>query len=55
MKPQADDKRSEGSFEVRDWVFLKLQPYMQETMEKRMSEKLAPRFFGPYEVIAKVG
>jgi hypothetical protein len=27
MKQQADQHRSERSFEVGDWVFLRLQPY----------------------------
>ena len=27
MKQQADTHRSERSFEVGDWVFLRLQPY----------------------------
>ena len=27
MKQQADQHHSERSFEVRDWVFLRLQPY----------------------------
>lgn len=36
-------------------VFLKLQPYRQTTIEKMISEKLAPRYFGHCEIISKVG
>lgn len=55
MKVQADKGRSEREFKIGDWVFLKLQAYRQGTVEKRRSDKLSPRFYGPYEVIAKVG
>lgn len=38
-----------------EWVFLKLQAYQQITVEKRNFEKLAPKFYGPCEIIAKIG
>ena len=55
MKCQADQHRREASFLVGDYVYLKLQPYRQTSVAFRSSMKLAPRFFGPYKVIAKVG
>lgn len=55
MKQQADKRRSERAFEVGDWVLLKLQAYRQQSVERRRSEKLSPRFFGPYEILEKVG
>lgn len=54
MKQQADKGRSEREFKVRDWVFLKLQTYRQLFVERRKYAKLATRYFGPYEIIAKV-
>ena len=33
MKQQANQHRSERSFEVRDWVFLRLQPYKQMSLK----------------------
>lgn len=54
-KQQADKGRSEREFKVGNCVFLKLQAYRQLTVERRRCAKLAPRYFGPYEVIAKVG
>jgi hypothetical protein len=55
MKRQADKKRSERSFAIGDWVFLKLQPYVQSSLARRASQKLSFRFFGPCCVEAKVG
>ena len=55
MKQHADKHRSERSFELGDWVFVKLQPYRQQSLVVRGSQKLAPKFFGPYKIIDKHG
>lgn len=55
MKQQADKHRSERSFNIGDKVYLKLQPYRQNSVVTRSSPKLAPKFYGPYEVLDKVG
>jgi hypothetical protein len=55
MKKYADGKRSERQFQVDDWVFLKLQPYIQSSLAARSNQKLAFKFFGPYRVLARVG
>ena len=31
-----------------DWVFLRLQPFKQKSMHKKLGE-LGPKFYGPYE------
>lgn len=36
-------------------MYLKLRPYRQVTVARRRNEKLGPRFFGPYEVVQRVG
>lgn len=55
MKHSADGRRSERQFQVHDWVFLKLQPYVQTSVAGRSSQKLAFKFFGPYKVLERVG
>jgi len=55
MKRQADKHRSERTFEAGDWVFLKLQPYVQSSLAARSHQKLAFRFFGPFKVQKRVG
>lgn len=55
MKHFADRKRSDRSFQVGDWVYLRLQPYVQTSLAMRANAKLAFRFFGPFQVEQKVG
>lgn len=51
MKRQANKNRSERQFAVGDKVFLKLQLYIQSSLAPRDNQKLAFKYFGPYEVI----
>jgi hypothetical protein len=55
QKMYADRHRVERNFEVGDLVFLRLQPYRQSSLKKSGTEKLKPRFYGPYRVIRRVG
>lgn len=55
MVQLANRKRSERSFMVGEWVYLKLRPYRQQSTEARPNQKMAPRYFGPYQVTRKVG
>jgi hypothetical protein len=55
MKHKADKHRSDRQFVMGDWVFLKVQPYVQHSVADHASHKLAFRYFGPFQVEAKVG
>ncbi|XP_004310194.1 PREDICTED: uncharacterized protein LOC101296542 [Fragaria vesca subsp. vesca] len=55
MKQQTDQHRTERTFEEGDWVYLKLHPYRQKSLVKRPSHKLAPRFYGPFQIVSKIG
>lgn len=55
MKKYADAKRWEVEFQVGEYVYVKLKPYRQRSLAKRQAEKLSPRFFGPYQILERVG
>ncbi|KAA8514829.1 hypothetical protein F0562_018008 [Nyssa sinensis] len=55
MKLYADKKRTEREYNVGDWVYLRLRPYRQMMVAMRKSLKLSPRYFGPFQIIQKIG
>ncbi|KAL6514874.1 hypothetical protein OROGR_020453 [Orobanche gracilis] len=55
MKVQADKRRREIDFHEGDWVYLKLQPYKLKSLASRPYAKLASRFYGPYQILSKIG
>ena len=38
-----------------DWVFLRLQPYRQQSLAYKGRWKLSPRYFGPFKVLQRIG
>ncbi len=48
MKHFANKKRSVRDFSVGDWVYLKLQLYVQIFVAVRASHKLSFEYFGPF-------
>lgn len=55
MKHQAAKRRSEREFSMGDWVYLCLQPYVQTSIATRANRKLSFRYFGPFQVLERVG
>jgi hypothetical protein len=55
MKLFADRNRTDKSFSVGDSVLLRLQPYTQSSVANRPFPKLSHKYFGPYEILEKVG
>ncbi|GKB52453.1 hypothetical protein Tco_0903206 [Tanacetum coccineum] len=54
-KVAANRIRHEVEFNVGDKVLVKLQPYGHVTLAKRLSNKLSNRYYGPFEVLERVG
>lgn len=54
MKQQVDKGRVEKEFTIGDSVFVKLKPYMQQSVEFRQNNKLSPLYFRPYIVKNKI-
>jgi hypothetical protein len=55
MMQKADQGHSEHQFAEGDQVFLRLQPYKQNSIKADHFQKLAPKFYGPYTIIKCVG
>ena len=45
----------ERSFQIGDLVFLRLPTYKQSSLKVSGAEKLKPPFYGPYQIIKRIG
>lgn len=55
MKYFADEKRTESSYNVGEWVFLKLRPHRQQSVVSRTNAKLAARYYGLFQIVERIG
>lgn len=55
MRKCANKHRRDVDFQIGDMVFLKQQPYRRRSLAKKLNTKLSPRYYGPYQVVAKIG
>jgi hypothetical protein len=55
MKPYQDKSHHEVTFQVGDWVWLRLQQRTAVGITPVAKSKLGPKFFGPYQVTARIG
>ena len=55
MKRQSDLHKTQRVVKAGDWVYLRLQPYKQESNAYRGSNKLFPQFFRTYKVLKRIG
>jgi hypothetical protein len=55
MKTAHDRQHRQVEYQVGDWVWLRLNQRAAATIRSEAPSKLAPKFFGPYEVLEKVG
>ncbi|OIT19786.1 hypothetical protein A4A49_52345 [Nicotiana attenuata] len=53
MKNQADKHKSDRSFQVGDWVYLNVHPYIQTTISSQPYHKLASKL--PFQVTKRIG
>jgi hypothetical protein len=54
QKSYTNHRRRELSFDVRDFVYLKVSP-MRGLRRFKVRGKLAPRFIGPFKILEKMG
>ncbi|KAL4583237.1 hypothetical protein LXL04_007805 [Taraxacum kok-saghyz] len=48
-------KNVDISFSVGEWVYVKLKPYRQMSVTKHIYQKLAPKFFGHFQIRERIG
>jgi hypothetical protein len=55
MKQLYDKGHKERGFQIGDLVYVRLHPYRQQTVARRLNMKLAAKFYGPYKVLERIG
>lgn len=55
MDKDFNKHRMDKDFNEGDWVYVKLRLYRQSSVTSRQSPKLSRRYFGPFQITAKIG
>ncbi|XP_009593403.2 uncharacterized protein [Nicotiana tomentosiformis] len=55
IKSQAGKGRADRTYAVCEWVYVKLQPYRQLSLNSHSFQKLSAKYFGPFQIIQRVG
>jgi hypothetical protein len=55
MKKYADANRTERSFQVGDFVYLKMQPFRETALGRQNAPKLSSKWYGPFKVLKTLG
>ena len=55
MKNNVDKHLHDVEYNVGTSVFLKLRPYRQQSVARRVCQKLYAKYFGPYEILELIG
>ena len=55
MSHKANEKTGKRTFEMENYVYLKLQPYCHTTIAHQISQKIAQKYYCLYLVLDKIG
>lgn len=54
MKASAKTHRRDVSYNVGDWVYVKVRPYRQQSLSGSRYQKLGKRYYGPFQISAVI-